>query len=255
MSSGAPLRDRLFADEEARYVTNSPSEIVSVLRTALRKGALVTAYFNHGNDFALTSILAVDPEEGEVIYDAPAQPETRTKLAAAQRVTFVTSEDGIKIKFSVTEIKPRKYDGQPAFVSAIPGMLLRMQRREYYRVACPIGSPLKCRVKIMSGERLQTAEVTVMDLSCGGVSVIDSHPDLNFEQDAVISGCEIELPDVGTIQADLQVRNSFEVSLKNGTVCKRSGCRFVNPSQSTINLIQRYIMKLERERNPRFGGR
>jgi len=247
--------ERAFSDEEARYVTNNPSEIVLILRTAMRKNALVTAYFNGSNDFALTSVLAVDPDNNEVVFDVPQQKEALEKILSSRRVICITSEDGVKIKFPVAGLRPHAHDGSSALAAPIPDSMLRMQRREFYRAACPLGQPIKCRVPVIVDGKPSPAEVVVLDISCGGIAVIDNHPMVNFEKETEFRGCEIDLPGVGTVVSDLVVCDSFEITLKNNTVCKRSGCRFLNATPAMTGMIQRYIMRLERDRNPRFGSR
>ena len=49
-------------------------------------------------------------------------------------------------------------------------------------------------------------------------------------------------------EATLRIQNTFEVTLKNGHKSKRSGCQFVDLQPAMQSLIQRYILKLERER-------
>ncbi len=254
-SAAAPVPERSFSDEEARYITSSPGEIVAILRACMRKGTLVTAYFNGGKDFVLTAILAVNPESGEVVFDLPPHNEQLQRMLASPRVLFVTSEDGIKIKFSVDGLAPQPHGGREAVAGRIPDTVLRMQRRENYRASCLLTQPLKCRVTTTVDGKETEAELTVLDISCGGISVIDSHPHVHFEKDAVYDHCLIDLPGIGSIKTGLQVCNSFEVTLKNGSVCKRSGCRFVGAHPSLPGMVQRYIMKLERDRNPHFGNR
>ena len=59
--------------------------------------------------------------------------------------------------------------------------------------------------------------------------------------------CRINLPGHGIISTGLQVCNTFEMTLRNGLACKRSGCRFVDILESDRGLVQRYITQQERE--------
>jgi c-di-GMP-binding flagellar brake protein YcgR len=56
------------------------------------------------------------------------------------------------------------------------------------------------------------------------------------------------LPSTGPINVTLQIRNSQELVLLNGKTNRRIGCQFINLSNSVLSGVQRYIMKLERER-------
>ena len=52
----------------------------------------------------------------------------------------------------------------------------------------------------------------------------------------------------------LQVRNHVEIKLANGKTSRRVGCEFVNISRGNLAAVQKYITRLERERNARIAG-
>ncbi|MES2127609.1 MAG: flagellar brake protein, partial [Pseudomonadota bacterium] len=66
--------------------------------------------------------------------------------------------------------------------------------------------------------------------------------------------CRIELPEIGTVTTTLQIRNSLDMTLLNSKTNRRLGCEFVNISRGNLANVQRYITKLERERNARIAG-
>jgi c-di-GMP-binding flagellar brake protein YcgR len=50
------------------------------------------------------------------------------------------------------------------------------------------------------------------------------------------------------------VRNSIDMTLLNNKTSRRLGCQFVDISRGNLAAVQRYITKLERERNARLAG-
>ena len=52
----------------------------------------------------------------------------------------------------------------------------------------------------------------------------------------------------------LQVCNSLDITLLNNKTNRRLGCQFVDISRGNLAMVQRYITKLERERNARIAG-
>ncbi len=70
----------------------------------------------------------------------------------------------------------------------------------------------------------------------------------------MIENCRIELPEIGPITTSLQVRNSLDLTLLNNKTNRRLGCQFVDISRGALAGVQRYITKLERERNARLAG-
>lgn len=59
---------------------------------------------------------------------------------------------------------------------------------------------------------------------------------------------------MGILIATLQVRSVFEVTLRTGAQVTRAGCQFLNLPGPMLTLVQRYIIKVERERKARETG-
>ena len=66
--------------------------------------------------------------------------------------------------------------------------------------------------------------------------------------------CRIELPEVGTVTGTAIVRSVFETVTRSGSKSQRAGCEFVKLPGPMLTLIQRYIIKVERERKARESG-
>jgi flagellar brake protein len=147
------------------------------------------------------------------------------------------------------------YQGRPAFRAAFPDSLLRLQRREFYRLTVPIARPLRCILPYQKadGSRAQL-EVKVVDISGGGLAVVAPPEGIGFEADAEFPNCRLELPEVGIIVATVKVCSMFEITLRNGSTIKRAGCQFKTLPGPMLTLVQRYIIKVERERKARESG-
>ena len=249
----APRSEARFSEEESRYLTRAPVDIAHILRQSVQKAAMVTAYFNDADGFALTSLLEVSPEEDRMVFDVPAQPSQAAGIASSHRIMFVSSHEGIKIKFQVERATPILYDGRPAFESRMPRAVLRLQRRENYRASCSLSNPVMCAVPFTSEGEAHSADMPALDVSLGGIAILNQHHSLNLEPGCVYRNCIITLPDVGSFACTIEARSSRQVQLKNGMVTMRSGCRFIDPPQSGLNMVQRYTMKRERARSAGLG--
>jgi len=241
----------VFSAEEAQFLTHSPGEISTILRELMHSATPITASFD-GGGFALTAVVGVDAERRELLFEVPPRDELARKLLSSPRVTMGTNKDGVRVKFAVSHPRRAAHDGRAAFAASLPEALMRIQRRETYRVPCSITRPLKCIIPGRPGARPVTMEVVVLDISCGGIAVMDGHPSMNFEANRRYHGCKIELPGTGTLVFDLEVCNTIPVTLENGTMRLRAGCRFISVTPAMASLVQRHIMRLERERNARF---
>jgi c-di-GMP-binding flagellar brake protein YcgR len=240
--------------DHSKYLVHSRMEIAAILNTLCKSGTLVTAQFGGGADFILTCIAAVRPEQDEVIADFGANATANERALQAGKVTFVAMHERIKIQFVAEALRRTRFDGRDAFAMRLPSALLRLQRREYFRVSTPLTRPLKCVIGAQAPQMHAPAEVTIIDISCGGIAVMDAKVSATIETGTCFRGCRILLPDIGAVTTHILVRSTYEVTLKNGTRHKRAGCEFLDMTERDRALIQRYINKIERERRDR-GGR
>lgn len=236
---------------DVRYTIRAPAEIAHVLKQTLQTRQLVTAYLDGTQDFALTSVLAVSPETGQVILDRGPDKDANRRLMAAKKIILVTAHEQVKVKFAATAIKEIDFEGGPAFRIPMPRWLVRVQRREHYRIATPITRPLICTIPLPQRGPGVQAETIVLDISGGGVALMDNHDALGFQVGERYDDCRIGLPEAGTLVVSLEVRNAFDTPLKNGLSFRRCGLKFVDLKPSAENMVQRYIMHLERQRNSR----
>lgn len=232
--------------DDTRFLVTNALEIVRILRGLVQRNEMVSAFFDGGKGLLLTSVLQVYPELDTIVLDCGANNEINERILRADKIIFATSLDRVKVQFSSPGIEPGTFEGKPAFVIHFPTQVLRLQRREYYRLTTPLINPLKCRVPMENGK---VEEYPLVDISAGGIGMmIGNSPDMQLKVGAVYPGCRIELPGVGMLELTLSIQSFFEVTLKNGSKSFRSGCQFTCLHTSMQSLIQRYIVKLERER-------
>ena len=233
-------------DENFRI--HSEIDIVFILRGIMQTNSLITLYPNYENDFILTSIIAIDPDKKEMIVDYGTNERNCQKALQSISLVFVTTQNRVKIEFVCDQIKKIQYKGENAFAVNIPRSLLRIQRRNHFRISTPIVKPLKCVIPITGKDTISKAEVALLDISCGGIAVIDQHPIINFDPGIIYDNCQIALPEIGTINAAIQVKNTYEITLRNGQNCMRAGCQFIDLAANMEAMIQRYIIKQEQIR-------
>ena len=241
----SPSQLEISSDDVGRFLVDSKKEVAFILRAIGQKGEGITAHFSHGSDFILTSIIHVDADSDTIILDYGANEVLNRKILEARKIIFITAQDKVRIQFTGDHIEKTHYEGRPAFKINLPESLIKLQRREYFRLAAPISRPLICTFPLEGGNKLG---LTIADISIGGIGVIVPPTTVKFEIGALYRGCHFSLPEIGTIVAALQICNAFEVTMKNGARTMRAGCMFVNLPGTMQSMIQRYIIKLERER-------
>lgn len=238
------------ADDEARFQIHSKVEIGFILRSAMQSGEMVSAHFNEGRDSMVTALLVVDNTNGFCVLDAAKDANLNTRLVASSRISFVSRQDRIKIRWEVPRAKLVDFEGQPAIRTPMPESLLKFQRREFFRAETPVMRPVKCSIPLPESRRL---DVNLFDISLGGVGLTGFPESFALEVTQELKGCSIILPEVGVISVSLQVRNVTETILKDGRMTRRVGCMFVGLPPGSDTVIQRYIIRLERERRAKLS--
>lgn len=248
-----PGADMLSLDEFSQYLLRTKGEMFTVFRGLIEHVAQLTLFFNEGRDMLLTSLVSYS--DAGLVLDFGASAEMNRKALEADKLFCAAKLDKVKIQFILRGVKRIDADGRPAFLAPLPDSLLRLQRREYYRLLTPIARPLKCTIDFpVVGGSTHRIESNVADISGGGVCLTGLPSHLPLEKDMELPGCTIGLPEVGSIAAALRLRSVEEVISHSGARSKRAGCEFMKLTGPMATLIQRYIIKTERERKARESG-
>ena len=243
----------LSTDEFSQYMLNSKSEMFAVFRGMVEHVSQITMFFNEGRDMVLTSMISYN-DKG-ISLDLGASSEMNRKALEAKKLFCVTQLDKVKIQFILRGVRRVETAGGPAFFAVLPESVLRLQRREYYRLATPIAHPLKCFITLppaADGKR-RVIEASIGDISGGGVGVISVPLDVPLEAGLEL-GCKLDLPEVGTVTGTVVIRSVFDSVTRSGVKSRRAGCEFVKLPGAMLTMIQRYIIKVERERKARESG-
>ncbi len=243
-------------DEYSQYLLHSRMEILAVLRTLIKKGSLITVHFDQGKSFFLTSMLSLTADDSEFVVDVGSNDEMNQKALQANRLIFTAVVDKVKIQFSADKLIIAESEGRPAFAATVPENLLRLQRREYFRLATPIANPIKLTTTIRRGEHDEHfLDAPLLDISGGGVGLMVTPNQASLLQKGdTLENCKIPLPEEGLLVTTLGVRNMFDVTTRSGSRFVRLGCEYVNLPPPRLAAVQRYITRMERERKARLSG-
>lgn len=245
------------APELERFMVYARVEIISMLRQLGEQGVLTTVYYDRHAGFAVTALLAVNPDFEEVIFDVPSDQLAQRRLLAAEELVFVTFLDQIKVQFRARKAEATLHDGKPAFRVRLPPEVLRLQRRDFFRVKTPIGKPALCLVPYAdeaepkaegdaNANGAKTYEkLTLLDISIGGMALM-SYPDkFALPLGKTIEGCYLDLPGIGQVTVNLKIKHIDQVP--RDEKARRVGCEFVQLAPQARMMLQRYVNKLDAE--------
>lgn len=247
MSKEVPLTVEKFYndDEEEKFLIYSKKEIQLMLHAIAQKKTRAMLYFNHGKQFIITRLLAVDHEG--MWLDVGPSDEDNEQILRSNELILVSMHNHAKVQLSSPQIFMASYAGEPAFYMQLPERMLRLQRRDYFRLPIPATAALKCVIPVASEKIDKPHEVTIMDISVGGVALVCKEHGIALEEGETYPDCRINLPGIGTLLATVQVKNLFEVTAKNGVVTKHAGCEFIQLNGQMSMLLQRYIAQMQRQ--------
>ena len=246
-----------LSEDLSPYQIHSRREIVALLRNLGTQRQMINMLADHGSTAIVTSLLEVDDANGSVIIDCAQRERINQHLLASENISFETALDHIRILFFATSVEECLYQGTPALKIDLPASVIRLQRREFYRVPTPIVTPVSCTISIPQDDSAVSRPVSLVlqNVSGGGIALIDEHGMLDPTIGRVYKNCRIDLPGGTLVVASLQLRNIQEIRMHNGRHARRAGCLFVDLPHAMLAAIQRYITKLEREQNARAAGR
>ncbi len=228
------------------------TEIQRILRELARDHQLISAYFDNGREFLLTSVLAVEEGTGRVILDYGPDEQINRRLLAQRQAVAVASHRQVRVQFRLEHLIAIDYEDAPAFIALLPDSLVRIQRREFYRITTPTATRLRC---IFTSEEGEQVEAPVLDISIGGVGLLEPKAsDFPWEPGSVIREVRVELPTGEEIVADMQIRNRFATQHHEEGSTYRVGCMFLHLDNRQCAAIQRFIHRTELERRRMMQG-
>ena len=232
--------------ENSEFAIHNRMEIVFTL-SDLAKGRSAISLDAHDGASLLTTILKVNSEKNQVLVDTSPDDRINDQIINSKKVLFHTNT-GVKVRWYSSNLRLLPQPDGDVFSFAIPDVIERVQRRQYFRLNTPQGSrALICRIPLdEDGEEF--VEATIMDMSAGGIciSIKGSLPEI-FSQGAELTGCSFELPEVGRIPVGLRVCRAWHLKSHHGEESHRVGMEFQNLSRGASNVIQRYMIELEKD--------
>lgn len=241
-----PLKIELISDgEDSEFRIHSNKEIQSILRGIVKSSSLAALYYDDENDFILTKLLGID--EQNVWLDIGFREADNRRILPSHKIICVSSYLQVKVQFVAHQIENALFKNKEAFCLPVPNSLLYLQRRDYFRLIVPVKKPLICVIPAKSNVPILKSSPTIMDISVGGVALECQENDTEFQPGKVYSVCHIQLPNIGMLTATILVKNIFIVTMHNGEVKKRAGCKFIHLSGTMAILLQRYLANLQSE--------
>ena len=237
--------------DNSEFAIHNRMEIVFTLTDLAKGRSAIHLDANQGVSL-LTTILSVNSDKNYVLVDCSQDSKLNEKIIGSGKVHFHTST-GVKVRWYSDNLRIVARPDGNVFSFPMPDVIERVQRRQYFRLNTPQGKgALVCRIPLpgeeeKDDENVQYLEATILDMSAGGICVtVKGGLPESFTQGMELSGCSFELPEVGRIPVGLRICRAWHVRTHSGENLYRVGMEFINLSRGASNVIQRYMIELEK---------
>jgi flagellar brake protein len=228
---------------EDRFFLLGQMEILSVLNDLVHHREPVTVYFNGGRDFMLTTLL--EARSDCLIFDPSGDLKANKRLRTSPNCVFVARLNGIRVQFSTKNAHSFSWGGSDAFWAPLPERVVRLQRRESYRILLPVAKPLM--VKCFTEDGLIMGEWPSHNLGVMGLGIAMSRIP-HLEPNESIARLKLVLSKQHVIECAAVVRHVTPLSERQVRPNYRVGISFANLPPAMGVSIQRYITRIEHER-------
>ncbi|WP_045757975.1 flagellar brake protein [Xanthomonas albilineans] len=249
-------------EEEAddRFMLTNKRQIRQLLQSLINQRSQVSAHLSGRDQSFSTALLALD--EDTLLLDLSVNDACNNAAEQAEYLLCFAQLDRVRVRFRIQGQERGELDGIGGFRAALPDSLYYLQRREHFRLETPVTESPMCILRLDDANPPTELLLRVLDISNGGLAVavavavaVAIAPDQPLPQlQQSYKGCELQLPDTPPIRLTLEICNMYASKLANGQETLRLGVRFVDLPRGADAAIQRYIFRIERQRNARKSG-
>lgn len=241
----------LLDDDDSPYALRDPREVGQVLRALVDARAIISAALIPGGHACPTALLAVH-DDGTLVLDGNRHEAMNRRMGAAGRMVCSTQLDLVPIRFRLPTPERIEFEGYPAFSTPWPERLLRLQRRELYRLQVSPAAPATLHVgRDGVAPDPTVGGLRVLDISGGGIAVsVPDGEERMFAAKSRVAPCALRLGDAAPLPVALEVAHISRFDVR-GVPHWRAGCRFVDMSAAQEQRVLQYIFQIERQRNAR----
>ena len=232
------------AEIEERFHVTGRTAVRFMLAGFAKTREPFSVQFAAGSEMFLTTLLAADAER--FIFDCSGSPETNRRLLTSERNFFVGRPGGIQVNFATGPVYEIDFEGAKAFAVALPKYLVRLQRRDSFRIETPRVRPLEFFARLPGGNLLT---LPAHDISVAGIGLSAGVLADELQTGLVLGNCRFRLPEENNdLFFAATLRHITELEARSGQRQWRLGLAFDKLALADANRIQRYIVRIEHER-------
>lgn len=231
-------------DHESAFLIRSRSDIISKLALLRKYKCLLTVSFNDNESSFITTILEITKDH-VIFYHGP-QKQQLEQLQKSEGIHFRTEHNGVKVFFESNRFIEKRVDGALVYAIPIPDSITWVEARDFYRIKIPEHKPAFC---LIAPNGAIPIKLKLLDISLSGFSAVND----TFEVSKVMNpniyfkDCKLVLNEWIEEVISFEIRHKYVFKAAHLKRSEKIGCKFIAPSQAFENVIQSYILQIERE--------
>lgn len=244
--STASARPRPDSPPDERFTLRDRAQVLATLGKLAADEVPVTCSYGPEGDVLHSKVLGVSDDRRTIFLELSGDEAADAAFVSSGPVSCQAALANIRIEFVIEPVMGRRFYSK-AFAAPLPPFLVRVQRREYYRMNMSGVTGLACELAMPRADRTDPmVGVTVLDLSGGGMAVRVPPGPWALRLHVELRACRVTLGDMGELEARAVVRNLVKLADDEGKPYVRMGCEFAGLRDGEISLLQRFVSHAQR---------
>lgn len=237
-TSIAPERDQKLLEE---FSLGAEPTVRKLLNTIESDEHELYVYLQTDQTHFVTEILSTDWKEGLIWLGTPYEKSLSAQCNASTAYVMVSFPDGVKVQFAGIGMLQSQYQGAEALRIAIPKSIVRLQRRNYFRVVADeeLNSQVKLEIPAVQGQ------ASLIDISLAGIGFTIEASASEHQRGEILKDVRMTLADgEGSMLVELEVRNIKAMTDSPEHV--QLGCEMKMLERGAERRLQRFLLATER---------
>lgn len=237
-TSIAPERDQKLLEE---FSLSAEPTVRKLLTTIEGDEHELYVYLQADHTHFVTEILSIDWKAGLMWLGTPYEKSLSANCNASTAYVMVSFPDGVKVQFAGIGVIQSQYQGADALRVAIPKTIVRLQRRNYFRVVADeeLNSQVKLEIPAVQDHP------SLIDISLAGIGFTVEAVVSQHDRGDVLKDVRLTLPDgEGSMLVELEVRNIKAMTDNPNMV--QLGCEMKMIERGAERRLQRFLLATER---------
>ncbi|MFN4330279.1 MAG: flagellar brake protein [Limnobacter sp.] len=222
------------------FAVHSEPMVRKLIQTVLDDEHEVYVFVHPSDQYFVSEVLGIDWKSGFMWLGTPYEKGLVQNCGAQTPYTLVSFPDGVKIQFSGLGLLRQNYEGADAIQLKLPKSVVRLQRRNYFRVMAD--SEINRQVKVEIPGLAESP--SLLDISLAGCGLLMRHkPEFAVGQE--MRNVRLSLPDgEPSMLVRLEIKNSKPTQDDPDMV--QLGCEMSLLERGGERRLQRYLLSCER---------